>query len=80
MHLLRRTLFGVTPADLAHFDGMALTQVVDELLTFNTNVPSPIKACGTWTNAVDGRAAQMNWGRTPRRGSLPDCRTRLSLA
>ena len=44
LHLLRRTLFGVTPADLAHFQGMSLNQVVDALLTFSTNVPPPIKA------------------------------------
>ena len=31
IHLLRRTLFGVSPADLAHFNGMTLQQVVDEL-------------------------------------------------
>jgi hypothetical protein len=43
-HLLRRTLFGATTADLAHFAGMSLTQVVDELLTFNNNTSPPIKA------------------------------------
>ena len=44
LHLLRRTLFGVAPADLAHFNGMTLQQVVDELLTFSTVVPPPVKA------------------------------------
>ena len=43
-HLLRRTLFGATTADMAHFAGMSLTQVVDELLTFNNNTSPPIKA------------------------------------
>ncbi len=44
LHLLRRTLFGVAPADLAHFNGMTLQQVVDELLTYSTVVPPPVKA------------------------------------
>ena len=43
IHLLRRTLFGVTVADLAHFNGMTLTQVADELLTFPNNTTPPIK-------------------------------------
>lgn len=44
IHLLRRTLFGVSPADLAHFNGMTLQQVVDELLTFTNNTTPPLKA------------------------------------
>ncbi len=43
-HLLRRTMFGCTPADLTHFNGMSLTQVVDELLTFTNNTLPPVKA------------------------------------
>ncbi|MBK9059540.1 MAG: DUF1800 family protein [Flavobacteriales bacterium] len=43
-HLLRRTLFGASNADLAHFAGMSLTDVVDELLTFTNNTTPPIKA------------------------------------
>lgn len=43
-HLLRRTLFGCSPADLAHFNGMSLGQVVNELLTFTNNTTAPIKA------------------------------------
>ena len=42
-HLLRRTLFGATTADMAHFAGMTLAQVVDELLTFSNNTLPPIK-------------------------------------
>lgn len=49
-HPLRRTLFGCTPADLAHFNGMTLTQVVDELLTFTNNTTPPVKAYA----ALDG--------------------------
>ena len=44
IHLMRRTLFGVTPGDLAHFDGMTLQQVVNELLTFTNNTTPPLKA------------------------------------
>jgi hypothetical protein len=43
LHLLRRTLFGVTPSDLAQFENMTLQQVVNQLLTFNTTVSPPIK-------------------------------------
>jgi uncharacterized protein (DUF1800 family) len=48
-HLLRRTLFGVSPADLAHFAGMTLQQVVNELLTFSTTTPPPLKTY--WVNS-----------------------------
>ncbi len=43
-HLLRRSLFGVSPADMAHFDGMSLDDVVNELLTFANTTTPPIKA------------------------------------
>lgn len=43
-HLLRRTLFGCTPADRAHFEGMTLDQVIDELLTFTNDTAPPVKA------------------------------------
>lgn len=43
-HLLRRTLFGASPADMAHFDGMSLDDVVNELLAFTNNTTPPIKA------------------------------------
>ncbi len=43
-HLLRRSLFGATPADMAHFAGMSLDQVIDELLTFTNDTTPPIKA------------------------------------
>ncbi|MBK7381953.1 MAG: DUF1800 domain-containing protein [Flavobacteriales bacterium] len=43
-HLLRRTLFGCTNADLAHFNGQSLDQTIDELLTFANNTTPPIKA------------------------------------
>jgi hypothetical protein len=43
-HLLRRTLFGCSVDDLNHFNGMSLTAVVQELLTFTNNTTPPIKA------------------------------------
>lgn len=41
LHLLRRTLFGVSPDDLKAFEGKTLTQVVDQLLTISTFAPAP---------------------------------------
>ncbi|MCB0792084.1 MAG: DUF1800 domain-containing protein [Flavobacteriales bacterium] len=85
-HLLRRTLFGVTPADLAHFDGMSLTQVVDELLTFTNNTAPPIKAysLNLDPNAVDPDVPfGQTWVNTPRAtGLFPDpiSYRRISLA
>jgi len=40
-HLLRRTLFGVSRDDLAHFKGKTLSTVVDALLNVSTTPPSP---------------------------------------
>ena len=42
-HLLRRSLFGCTNADLAQFQGGSLTQVVDALLNFTNDTTPPIK-------------------------------------
>lgn len=42
-HLLRRSLFGCSNADLAHFSGYSLEQTVQELLTFTNNTTPPIK-------------------------------------
>ncbi|HNU56046.1 MAG TPA: DUF1800 domain-containing protein [Flavobacteriales bacterium] len=43
-HLLRRSLFGCTAGDRAHFEGMSLNQVVDELLTFTNDTTPPLRA------------------------------------
>lgn len=40
-HLLKRTLFGVTKADLNYFNGKTLNQVVDELLNPTAPLPNP---------------------------------------
>jgi uncharacterized protein (DUF1800 family) len=42
-HLLRRSLFGCSNADLAYFQGQSLTQVVDALLNFTNDTTPPIK-------------------------------------
>ncbi len=41
LHLLRRTLFGVSPADLKAFEGQSLEEVVDHLLEIPGLPPSP---------------------------------------
>lgn len=40
-HLLRRTLFGATKADMAFFSGKSMVQVVDELLNPTAPLPAP---------------------------------------
>ncbi len=52
-HLLRRTLFGVTKADLDHFAGMTLDQVIAELLTSSPTPAPPLNAYndGNFTDA-----------------------------
>lgn len=42
-HLLTRTLYGCSNADLAHFEGQSLQQVVDALLTFSNDTTPPLK-------------------------------------
>ncbi len=63
MHLLRRTKFGLTQADMAYFSGMTLDQVVATLLTpaatpsppvnnYSASITDPDVAAGaTWVNA-----------------------------
>ncbi|MDQ3142007.1 MAG: DUF1800 domain-containing protein [Bacteroidota bacterium] len=41
LHLLRRTLFGVSQSDLKHFEGKSLNEVVDELLNISSIAPPP---------------------------------------
>lgn len=42
-HLLRRTMFGATNADIAYFSGQSLNDVVEALLTVNTEQTPPLK-------------------------------------
>lgn len=48
-HLLRRTLFGCSNADLAHFNGQSLAQVVNALLSVVPETSLPLK---TYWNLV----------------------------
>ena len=41
LHLLRRTLFGVSPGDLKAFEGKSLNEVVDQLLNIPSTPPLP---------------------------------------
>lgn len=50
-HLLGRTLFGCSEADLQHFAGQNLAQVVDALLDFSNDTTPPLK---TYTHNVGG--------------------------
>lgn len=42
-HLLRRSIFGCSNADLAHFAGQSLQQVADALLSFSNDTTPPAK-------------------------------------
>ncbi|MGN7720344.1 DUF1800 domain-containing protein [Chitinophaga sp. 22620] len=65
VHLLKRCMFGATPADVKHFEAMTLDQAVDALLQANANTPAPpvnnygtdstgVAPGATWVNAPDG--------------------------
>lgn len=62
-HLLRRTLFGCSNADLAHFQGQSLQQVVDALLTFTNDTTPPLK--NYWLNAGGGPDPSLIDGNVP---------------
>ncbi|RYY58184.1 MAG: DUF1800 domain-containing protein, partial [Chitinophagaceae bacterium] len=64
-HLLKRTMFGTTRADLDHFAGLSMNQAVDELLTPVAPFPAPpvndysseiadavVPAGATWVNEI----------------------------
>lgn len=40
-HLLKRTMFGAKPADIAYFRGMSPSQAIDALLTLPAGLPAP---------------------------------------
>src|SRR5215203_2275775 len=40
-HLLKRTMFGSTKADINYFKGLSMTQAVDELLNPTASLPAP---------------------------------------
>ena len=41
VHLLKRTMFGAAPQDIAHFKAMSMSQAVDELLNPAAALPAP---------------------------------------
>ena len=61
IHLLRRTMFGVTQADLNYFAGMTLDQVVAALLTPATTPNPPINAYNNGTNIDPDVPAGSTW-------------------
>ncbi|MGB4817657.1 MAG: DUF1800 domain-containing protein [Saprospiraceae bacterium] len=88
LHLLRRTLLGVSNADLNHFKGKSLNQVVDELLTFGTTVAPPVKNYSARVNNLPDPTALdtevqlgQTWVDTPIRNQTtnPDGSRRESL-
>lgn len=62
-HLLRRTLFGCSNADLAHFAGQSLDQVVTSLLDFTSATTPPLK--NYWLNAGGGPDPSLIDGNVP---------------
>lgn len=74
-HLLRRTLFGCSNADLAHFSGQSLDQVIDALLAVAPETSVPLKTYWALTggqpdpNALDPQVPfGQTWVDTPRYG------------
>lgn len=63
-HLLRRSLFGCTVADRAHFEGMSLAAVVDELLTFTNDSAPPVKTYTDANGDPDGIDQAVPFGQT----------------
>lgn len=71
-HLLKRTLFGATIADVNYFKTKTLAQAVDELLTaappppppinnYNNNTADPdVPAGETWVNAAHSKIGNIN--------------------
>ncbi|MBL7950788.1 MAG: DUF1800 domain-containing protein [Flavobacteriales bacterium] len=63
-HLLRRSLFGCTVADRAHFAGMSLTAVVDELLSFTNDSVPPVRTYTDENGNPDGIDPAVPFGQT----------------
>ncbi len=63
-HLLRRSLFGCTVADRAHFEGMSLSAVVDELLTFTNDSVPPVRTYTDANGDPDGIDPAVPFGQT----------------
>lgn len=86
-HLLRRALFGCSNADLAHYNGQTLAQVVDALLAVVPETSVPLKAYWNLVgnqpdpNALDPQVAfGTTWVDTPRYGNSDPEFTELTSA
>jgi uncharacterized protein (DUF1800 family) len=71
VHLLRRTLFGASKADIAYFSTATMTNMVNELLTIPTSAPTPplvdyVKTTQT-TNPLD--LPDTTWVNSPSDGN-----------
>jgi len=64
LHLLRRSLFGVKPSDLDHFNGQPLDQVIDALLNFTNDTTPPLKAYADDTGDPNGLDPAVPFGST----------------
>jgi uncharacterized protein (DUF1800 family) len=62
LHLLRRTLFGVTKADLDFFAGQSLDQVITALLTLPSTPPDP--PLNNYSNNANTPDAEVPYGQT----------------
>lgn len=64
-HLLKRTMFGSTKADIAYFKAKTLSQAVDELLTPTAAMPSPPVNDYNAANPDPDVAAGQTWVNNP---------------
>jgi len=80
-HLLRRTLFGVTQADLQYFSRMTLDQVVAELLTPAPTPAPPINEYDDANFTDPAIPAGTTWVNATNQGTVAgtDSRRRISL-
>jgi uncharacterized protein (DUF1800 family) len=78
MHLLRRTKFGLTQADLTYFSSMTLDQVVATLLTPAATPSPPVNNYNATTPDTDV-AAGAPWVTAPYESGTIDAYRRLSL-
>ena len=83
-HLLRRTMFGATKADIDHFSGMTMSDAVEELLNAVSAVSPPLRDYGLITTE-DGTYDDLGvpqgqtWVNDPNLLSDPDARPRIAM-
>ncbi len=84
-HLLRRTLFGCSNADLEFFNGLSLAQVVDALLDIDGTTTPPLKTYWELNGNVPDPTLidpqvpfGATWVNTPRYGNGPEELTELT--